>query len=83
MIIYRPPKGALIDSMKEAIEFENETELKRYIWNEYSKLIEMENVVIDDNYHNDVRTGWEDTRSVCIVTNGEKRCVGMCATKKE
>lgn len=81
MVIYRTQRGALIDSMNETIGFENETELKNYIQNKYSKLIEIENVVINDNYYNDERTGWEDTRYVCIVTNGEKQCGVMCATK--
>lgn len=89
MIIYRPHRGSLADAMAEAKEFNNEQEMKEYIVKQWDGYISVDDIVIDDNAHNDDRIGWKDTRYVCTKRLGndnyiEKyehpQCIGMCAT---
>lgn len=90
MIIYRPHRGSLKDSMDEAKEFTSELEMKKYIINQYSKgTINIEDIVIDDGNINDDRIGWKDSKHICVkrFSNedfmkeyGISQCIGICAT---
>jgi len=89
MIIYRPHRGKLIDSIAEAKEFNNEDEMKKYIVEEWDNYFSMEDIVIYDEIRKDDRIGWNDVRNVCtkrfgiqdnISEYGYPQCIGMCAT---
>lgn len=91
MIIYRPHRGSLIDSMQDAKEFNNEQEMKEYILKEWDNLFSIEDIVISNESTNDERIGWKDSRYVCIKRlrlgkvnyierYGCPQCIGMCAT---
>lgn len=98
MIIYRPHKGALSDALAEAMEFQNEEEMKSYIYQDWKKLymelgfksapFDIEDIVIDDESSDDTRCGWRDTRYVCVKRMGKDiyncpQCIGMCVTNYE
>lgn len=89
MIIYRPHKGTLVDSMAEAKEFNTIREMKEYIVKEWDSLFSIDDIVFENGIINDDRTGWKDTRYVCITRLGKDdyikayaypQCIGMCAT---
>jgi hypothetical protein len=90
MIIFRPHRGSLDDAMKEAKEFKDESEMKKYIvdqWNNlfFTEMFTVDDIVIDDKVSNDDRNGWKDTRYVCTKRMGNEKydtpqCIGMCAT---
>ena len=90
MIIYRPHKGTLPDSMAESKEFNNEQEMKEYIEAQWDGYVSAEDIVIHGDSVNDGRIGWEDTRYVCTKKFGEidniekygvPQCIGYCATR--
>lgn len=90
MIIYRPHRGSLIESIKEAKEFNNEQEMKEYIVKKWDNYFSVDDIVLYDEIINDDRIGWEDTKYVCTKRFGEQdnmalygypQCIGMCATK--
>lgn len=81
MIIYRPHRGGLSESMQEAKEFNTEEEMKQYIYEEHKRYFteigfdsapfEIEDIVIkEDTAINDTRTGWHDTMYVCVKRYG-------------
>jgi hypothetical protein len=91
MIIYRPHCGGTIaNSIKQAVEFNNEQEMKEYIEEQWNGYISAEDVVIDNSKaENDDRIGWKDTRYVCTKRFGKDdcikkykcpQCIGYCAT---
>lgn len=91
MIIYRPHRGGLLESMAEAREFETWDELKAYLVKcyedeELGKPFDVEDVVIGEVLGvPDHRIGWNDTRYVCITHYFNERYVlpypiGHCAT---
>ena len=90
MIIYRPHRGALVDSMAEAKEFESEEEMKRYIVEESEGIwgkpaFSVDNISIMENSYVDERIGWKDVRYVCVSRYLDEiydvpQCIGMCAT---
>ena len=90
-IIYRPHRGSLSQSIREARIFNSEEEMKAWIVEEWAKpfgykLFNIEDIVIDKEEINDNRIYWKDTRYVCIKRCGSKfysypQCIGMCATK--
>lgn len=89
MIIYRPHRGSLAEAMCEAKEFNDETEMKKYIVEQWDGYLSIEDIVIGDIGLNDDRNGWRDTRYVCTKRMGSQdyireygyaQCVGMCAT---
>ena len=68
MIIYRPHKGGLAESMRGARQFNTEHEMKQYIYEEYKKYcegigmnsapFEIDDIVIkEDDTISDIRTG--------------------------
>lgn len=91
MVIYRPHRGGLDESMKEAREFDGFEEMKRYIYEQAEgfngvKPFEIDDIVVNDGTHEDWRIGWKDTRYVCVKRylgtdfKGAPQCIGMCAT---
>lgn len=95
MIVYRPHKCSLSDALAEAMEFQNEEEMKDYIYQDWKKLymelgfksapFDVEDIVIDDETSDDTRFGWHDARHVCATRMGNDvydcpQCIGMCAT---
>jgi hypothetical protein len=89
MIIYRPQRGMLSESMLEKKEFDNVSDMKDYIVLQWDGLVEKEDIVIDDKEVNDERIGWVDTRLVCVKKIGTEdyiklygcpQCIGYCAT---
>ena len=89
MIIYRPHRGSLDEAMSEAKEFNDETEMKKYIVEQWDGYLSVEDIVIGDIGLNDDRNGWRDTRYVCTKRMGSQdyireygcaQCIGMCAT---
>lgn len=98
MIIFRPHRGSLADSLEEAREFDTVGEMKKYIvddWKKHFDLIGLksepfglDDIVIDEESVDDDRCGWHDCRYVCIKRLGKEiydipQCVGMCATDYE
>ena len=98
MIIYRPHRGTLENSLKEANEFETEEEMKQYIYEYYKNLLpgitalQTDDIVIDEEVVDDDRCGWHDTRDVCVKRLWEEdymekygcpQCIGFCATNYE
>ena len=90
MVIYRPHRGRLTDSMLEANEFNNEQEMKEYIVKQCNNYFSVNDIVISDESYNDDRIGWKDTRYVCtkkfgnqdcVTLYGVPQCIGMCATE--
>lgn len=91
MIIFRPQRSLLAESMQEAKEFNNVNEMKEHIvklwhdgWEGPEELFTVDDIVINENSAvNDERTGWEDTMYVCIKRLGadnyiEKYGVPQC-----
>ena len=90
MIIFRPHRELLCDSMAEAREFKTEAAMKKYIVGEWNNYFSIKDIVIDTKKTNDTRIGWENTRDVCtkrfgaencIEKYGCAQCIGMCATR--
>ncbi len=90
MIIFRPHRGSLAESMDEAKEFCNENEMKEYIITQLitsfglKDKLTVEDIEIDKNSAvKDIRIGWEDSMNVCVISGMPfcTPCIGMCATK--
>ncbi|ADO59641.2 hypothetical protein [Paenibacillus polymyxa] len=88
-IIYRPHKGSLEESMKQAKEFLSMREMKEYIVKDWNNLFDIEDIVIKEDAHLDDRIGWNDVRLVTIKRLGEQdnmelygcpQAIGYCAT---
>lgn len=89
MIIYRPQKGSLQESLAEKKEFNDENEMKRYLEKEWNGFIKFEDIVVYGDPVGDKRIGWKDVRYVCTNKFGEEdnlkkygfpQCIGYCAT---
>jgi len=90
MIIYRRHSGdSVFDSVKRAIEFETESDMKDYIVADNTPYISKDDIVIIDESIPDRRIGWMDMRHVClkrygnidyIEKYGSPQCEGYCAT---
>lgn len=94
MIIYRPHRGGLAESMAEALEFENIGDMEAYIVKMYGtiegrKPFNETDIVLTECPLDDPRTGWRDTRRVCInryfnfdfaAHYGKAQCIGFFAT---
>ncbi|MCI8795364.1 MAG: hypothetical protein HFG89_00720 [Dorea sp.] len=82
MIIYRPHRGGLKESLAEAREFETTEQMKAYIyedWKEFYEKIahksapfEIDDIVIDEKSVDDERCGWHDSRHVCVKRMGKE-----------
>ena len=91
MIVYRPVRGSLKESMKEVKEFNNEEEMKKYIVKQWDNSFSVEDMVITDTQIDDDRIGWGKVKHVCtkrfgnqdnIALYGTVQCIGMCTEKK-
>lgn len=79
MIIFRPHRGTLDESMAKAKEFDNVEEMKEYIvklwhesWHGSEELFTVDDIVInEESAVNDDRIGWEDSMYVCVKRMGE------------
>lgn len=94
MIIYRPIRFSLFESMALAKEFETIQEMKEYIvkehtWEEVGPAFEIDDIVIGNESIKDDRIGWNNVCYVCvkrylsedyIEKYGVAQCIGMCAT---
>ena len=72
MVKYRPHRGGLAESLKEAREFESIDEMKRYILGNLKKIlgdeISLDQITIDDSKSiNDDRIGWRNVRYVKVT----------------
>ena len=88
MIKYRPHRATLQDAMKEAREFENYDELKRFVVDEWTRKSDWigeppylycteppfaeSDIVIGDVLGDDDRIGWKNVRHVCTKRYGSK-----------
>lgn len=92
-VIYRPQRGGLEESVRDAIVFENAVKMKEYLVNHYKgifgrKMFTADDIILygDKEGYEDERIGWEDVRHVCIKRMGNEvfekpACIGMWATK--
>ena len=88
MIIFRPQRGWLSNSMSEAKEFDSVEEMKKYIVKIWRKarvgskeLFTADDIVIDENSAmNDDRIGWEDSMSVGVKRMGNEDYMKMYGT---
>ena len=93
MVIYRPHRGGLSESMKDHKIFDDFAMMRSYIASEMnsvcgSEILSPEDVVISTEYFKDSRIGWNDCRHVCIKRLGNEvfkypACIGFCATDFE
>jgi len=80
MIIFRPHRGGLAESMAEAKEFDTVEEMKEHIvrlwhkgWGGLEELFTADDIVInEDSAVNDNRIGWEDSMYVCVKRMGHE-----------
>lgn len=80
MIIFRPHRGGLAESMAEAKEFNTVEEMKEHIvklwhegWGGPKDLFTADDIVIDESsVVNDNRIGWEDAMYVCVKKMGDE-----------
>ena len=88
MVKYRPHKGSLDEAMKNEREFNNLDEMYDYIildWNNSDvKLFDKDDLSVSKDLGVDKRTGWKETRYVCVKRMGSQiyehpQCIGMCS----
>ena len=80
MIIFRPHRSSLDETMKEAKEFDDVEKMKEYIvelwnrkWHGSQKLFTTDDIVINkESAVNDDRIGWEDSMYVCVKRMGSE-----------
>ena len=75
MIVYRPHRGSLEDAMKEVKTFDNWYQMTHYIANNWNlavgkKVIDPDDIVMDDKPVNDDRVGWKDVHMVLATRIG-------------
>jgi hypothetical protein len=89
MIIFRPNRGTLVDSIAEVKEFKNEEEMKSHIAKEFQGYISIDDILIGNEVFEDERIGWKDSRYVLtkrmgddnyITLYGTPQAIGTCAT---
>ena len=92
MIAYRPHRGSLEDAMKEVKTFDNWYQMTHYIANNWNlavgkKVIDPDDIVMDDKPVNDDRVGWKDVHMVLATRigndnfmekYGNSQCIGYC-----
>ena len=92
MITYRPHRGSLEDAMKEVKTFDNWYQMTHYIANNLNlaigkKVIDPDNIVMDEKPVNDDRAGWKDVHMVLVTRVGNEnfmekygnpQCIGYC-----
>lgn len=94
MIIYRPHRGGLRESMAEAREFESVEAMKEHIVRQHTDeelgpAFDANDIMIDDDPVIDRRVGWYDSNYVLakryynddyVAKYGFPQCIGHCAT---
>lgn len=92
MIIYRPHRGGLAESLSEAQMFTDTASLKKYILDKWNgmlgfSLFDEQDIVLNEDKpgYADERCGWMDVRHVCVkrmndVVYAAPQCIGMWAT---
>lgn len=70
MVIYRPHRDGLEESMKEAREFSTAEEMLGWIVAahtdpEWGPAFSLDDLVVGNESRNDYRIGWRDTRYIC------------------
>lgn len=67
-VIYRPHRGSLSESMKEAVEFDTFQDLQKYIIKYMEQIIKLRECEIVSGGHpvSDDRIGWKDSDYLCI-----------------
>jgi len=77
MILHRPHRGSLAESMKEAREFTSLKECIETLIKEHNELCPVFNVTMEDiviaPYGSDDRVGWDDMFMICCVPYFEVR----------
>lgn len=84
MIIYRPHRGSLNDSLQESKVFDNYGELFKYIVMSWDNLFDTSDIRLL-HIDNDTRIGWNNVFYVCTKRFGAEicsypQCVGIMAT---
>lgn len=91
MLIYRPHRGSLAEAMAEAKTFNSFDEIKEYVANKWSSvwgysILNQNDIVLDEEFHNDDRIGWKNVRYLCtkklgdedyIKEYGRPQCIGF------
>lgn len=77
MLIYRPHRGSLAEAMAEAKTFNSFDEIKEYVANKWNsvwgyQILNPDNIVLDEEFHNDDRIGWKDVRYLCTKKLGDE-----------
>lgn len=80
MIKYRPHRGSLADAMKEYHEFETIDEMKQYIVSQHNGMISINDIVITEDYGEDKRIGWKESRHICIKKFGNEDYIALYGT---
>ena len=75
MLIYRPHRSSLAEAMKEAKTFNSFEDIKNYVANEWNNLwgyqiLNPDNIVLDEESHDDDRIGWKDVHYLCVKKIG-------------
>lgn len=84
MIIFRPFRNSLDESMKEAVEFDTIDELGSYISEKWN--VDESNITIDVSEGDDDRIWWSNCRRVSLIIEKSKYDmplklfdIGMCS----
>lgn len=95
MIIYRPEKELLADSMVEAVEFKSANDMIKHIvkvansTSSGKENLSENDIIITSVAKRDPRAGWWDSMNVCtkrygeedyMETHGAPKLIGVCAT---
>lgn len=77
MLIYRPHRGGLADAMVEARTFASFDEIREYVANEWNNtwgwnILNPNDIVLDNESHDDDRIGWKDVRYLCAKRLGDE-----------
>lgn len=89
MVIYRPHRGSLDEAMTEYKEFDSMDDLKKYVANEHTPYVDVDDIVIGDSDGPDHRIGWGDVHMIGTKRYGDEdyiakykvpQCIGYCAT---
>jgi len=82
--VFRPQRGNLAEAMAEVAAFDSEKEMLAYVKKSWSAKYPEAKFMVKIRAQNDERTGWEQTRYVCMTDNGIDapyripQVVGMC-----
>ncbi len=77
MVIFRPKKKGIIESVLSSKEFISTDEMKNFLSSTYNANVD--DICIEGPKFSDY-LGWNDSQSVCIKSLSQKICIGFCAT---